>query len=80
MRRKLKARRWKCVCSRELELGAENCNHIIGGDYAGERAVFIYDGQGEQVVFVEDLRDLALIGLIGAGDQRISGQFREARV
>jgi hypothetical protein len=49
------------------QLGAQHADHVVGGDDAGEPALFVHDRESLQVVLVEQFRDLvfldALLGL-----------------
>src|ERR1700704_2580947 len=47
-------------------------DHVIGRDDAGEPAVLVYDGEGDQVVFVEELGDFIFWRVWSAGDVRVA--------
>src|ERR1700729_257587 len=53
------------------EFGAEHGDYVISGDYADELAVFVNDGEGDEVVFVEKLGDLVIAGGFVRGDERL---------
>src|SRR5712691_3129338 len=51
---------------------AEHGDHVIGGDDAGEAAVFVHNGERDEIVFVEQGGDLVLRRIRGAGDIRFA--------
>ena len=50
---------------------------VVGGDHAGQLAVFVHHGQSQQVVFVEEFGDAVLFFVHGHLDQGFGGQFLE---
>ena len=53
---------------------AEQANHVVGGDDAMDDTVLIYYGHHQQVVFVEELGDLAFLGVHAAAHQRLGDE------
>ena len=58
-----------------LQFGAQHVDDVVGGDYPGQHAVVIDHWKGEQVVLVEDLGHLFLVGsgVDGAGNRLAFG-------
>jgi hypothetical protein len=50
-----------------LKLGTQQADDVVRGNHAGQAAFFIDDGEGEQVVFIENLRDFLFV------DSRLGG-------
>ena len=54
----------------------EHGDHVVGRDDAGESAVFVHNGERDEVVLVEQRGDFVLGRIRGAGDVRFA-QVRE---
>jgi len=51
-----------------LQLGAQQADHVVRSDYAGQLIVFIDYRQSDQIVFVEEFGELHLAGVLVARD------------
>jgi hypothetical protein len=51
-------------------------DHVVGRDDAGEAAVFVHDGERDEIVFVEQRRDFVLRRVRSARDIRFA-QLRQ---
>src|SRR5437764_116186 len=60
---------------------SQHRDHLVGGDDAGQASMCVDDGERDQVVFVEERRDLVLRRVRRAGDVRLAqiGQLRAGR-
>src|SRR5207249_2437502 len=63
--------------SQALMRAPKHGNHVIGGDDADELALRIHHRKHQQVVFVEQLRRLGLVGFGGTGDDFAAHQSRQ---
>src|SRR3984885_6528393 len=50
------------------EFGAEHGDYVISGDDADELAVFVDDGEGDEVIFVEKFGDFVIAGSFVGGE------------
>src|SRR5215470_6005031 len=50
---------------------SQHRDHVVSGDDAGQPAVFVDDGERDEIVFVEQLRDIGLRRVGRAGDVRL---------
>jgi hypothetical protein len=60
--------------AKKSESAAEEANDVIGGDDTDQHSFVIHYGQGEQVVFVEQLCNFIFLGFLMAGDERLGHQ------
>ena len=52
----------------------EEADDVIGGDDADQHSFVIHHGQGEQVLFVEQLGNFIFLGFLVAGNERLGHQ------
>src|SRR5215217_4312357 len=71
-----RVRQFLSVVMRASVAVPQHRDHIVGGDDAGNPAVLVGDGEGEQVVLVEQRRDFVLGRIGGAGAIRLA-QLRQ---
>src|SRR5436305_12291621 len=58
----------------------EQANNVIGGDHTVNDTLFIDYWEHEEVVFIKQFRDLPLLGIHAAGDERLGNESLKERV
>src|ERR1017187_2027345 len=61
-------------------IGPQQADHIVGRDDSRKAAVLVDDRQRQEVVLVEEFRDLILRRVSGATDQLLDGEIGQRRL